>query len=65
MDSSTGFKSGLDLGKRLGLTMHDSSLKDRHFVRLENFATRAKELEKLDNTINTCLIRLYICLYYS
>ena len=44
----------------MGLTMHDSSFKNRHFFRL-----RAKDLIKLINTINTCLIGLNIILYYS
>ena len=57
--SSTGFKS-----TRVGLTMHGSPFKDRHFAWLETLATRAKELLKLNNTINTCLIRLNIILYY-
>ena len=37
--------------------MHDSSFKDRHLV--------AKESLKLNNTINTCLIRPKIIFYYS
>ena len=49
---SKGFKS-----IRVGLTMHGSSFKDRHFF--------AKGLLKLNNTTNTCLIRLNIILYYS
>ena len=56
--SSTRFKSiGLDL------TMHGSLFKDRNFVR--TIATHTKELLKLSNTINTCLIKLNISFYYS
>ena len=36
-----------------------------HFFRSETLAPRAKELLKLKNTIDTCLIRLTIILYYS
>ena len=45
--------------------MHGSSFQGRHFVRSETLATRAKELLKLNNTINNGLIRLSINLYYS
>ena len=45
--------------------MYGSSFKNRHSVRSETLATRAKESLKLDNTINTCLIRLNIILYFS
>ena len=41
----------------VGLTMHGSSFKNRHFV--------AKDSLKLNNTINTSLIKLNIILYYS
>ena len=44
------------------LIMHDSSFKDRHFNWA--LARRAKELLKLNNTINTC-VRLNIILYHS
>ena len=44
---------------RVGLTIHRSSFKDRYFV-----WSRAKDSPNLNNTINTCLIRLNI-LYYS
>ena len=57
---SIGFKSG-----KVGLTMHGLSIKDRPFRWLEILAARAKELLKRNNTINTCLIRLNIILYYS
>ena len=50
--SSTGFKS-----TRVGPTMHDSPFKNRHSV--------AKEMLKLNNTINTCLRMLNIISYYS
>ena len=36
-----------------------------HFVRSENLVSHAKDSLKLNNTINTCLIRLNIILYYS
>ena len=49
---STGFKS-----IRVALAIHVSSFKDRHVV--------AKELRKLNNTINTCLITWNIILYHS
>ena len=42
--------------------MHGSSSKDRYFVWS---ATRAEELLKINNTINTSLIRLNITLFYS
>ena len=42
---------------RVGLIMHGSPFKNRHFA--------AKDLLKLNNTINTCLIKLNIILYYS
>ena len=45
--------------------MHGSSFNDTHFVWSETLAARAKELLKLNKTINTCLIRLNIVLYYS
>ena len=54
--SSAGFKS-----IRAGSTMHGSSFKNRHFVPSEILATSAKELLKLNNTIN----RLDFILYYS
>ena len=41
--------------------MHGSLFKNRHLVRLETLASRAKELLKLNNTIN----RLNTILYYS
>ena len=41
---------------RVGLIIHGSSLNDAHLV--------AKETLKLNNTINTCLIRLNVILYY-
>ena len=44
--------------------MDGSSFKNRHFFRLETFATRAKEILKRNNTIKTCLIRLNIILYF-
>ena len=50
--SSTGFKS---IG--LSLIIHGSSFSYTNLV--------AKELLKLNNTINTCLISLSIILYYS
>ena len=55
--SSTGFKS-----TRAGLKMHASPINDTHSVWS---ATRAKELLKLSNAINTCLIKLYNILYYA
>ena len=47
---------------RVGLTMHGSSFKDVHFVRL---ATRSKGLLKLLHTINPCLKKaeLYFILF--
>ena len=45
--SSEGFISA-----GVGLTMHGSSLENRHFVQ-----SRAKDSLKLNNTINTCLVR--------
>ena len=53
--NSTGFKS-----TRIGLTMHGSSFEDRHLV-----WSHTKNSIKLNNTVNTCLIRLKIILYYS
>ena len=50
--SSTGLRS-----IRVGLNMHGSSFKYSHFV--------ARKALKLNNTINTCLIRLNIILHYS
>ena len=50
--SSTGFKP---IG--VALTMHDSLFKDRYFA--------AKDLLKLNNTINTRSTRLNITLYSS
>ena len=58
--SSTEFKS-----MRVGVIIHGSSFKDRHFVWYETFATYAKVLLKLDSTINTCLMRLNNILCYS
>ena len=54
--SSAGFKS-----ISVGSTMHGSSFKNRHFVPSEILPTSAKELLKLNNTIN----RLEFILYYS
>ena len=45
--------------------MHGSSFEDKHFVQSETLATRARDSLKLNNTINTCLIRLNIFLYYT
>ena len=50
---------------KVGLIIHDLSFNDTHFVQSETLATRAKELLKLINTINTCLKKLNITLYYS
>ena len=55
----------IQIDKSRPKTMHGSAFKDRHFVRSETLATRAKELLKLNNTINNCLIRLNNTLYYS
>ena len=49
--SPTGFKS-----TRVGLIIYGSLFTDRHLV--------AKDSLKLNNEINTCLIRLNIILYY-
>ena len=57
---SIGFKS-----IRVGLTIDCSLIKDRHSGQLETLATHDKDLLKLNNTMNTCLIRLIIILYYS
>ena len=50
--SSTGIKS-----IRVALPMHGSSFNDRQLV--------AKDSLKVNNTINTCLIRMNIIFYYS
>ena len=42
---------------RVGLNLHGSSFRNRHLV--------AKDSLKLNNTINTCLLRLNSILYYS
>ena len=49
--SPTGFKP-----TRVGLIIYGSLFTDRHLV--------AKDSLKLNNEINTCLIRLNIILYY-
>ena len=45
--------------------MHGLLYSETHLVSSENLAARAKELLKLNNTINTCLIRPSIISYYS
>ena len=45
--------------------MHALLYNETHLVSSENLPARAKELLKLNNTINTCLIRLSIISYYS
>ena len=45
--------------------MHGLLYSETHLVASENLAARAKELLKLNNTINTCLIRPSIISYYS
>ena len=42
------------------LTMDYSSFKGNHFVRLETLATRSSNSQKLNNTTNTCLMRLIV-----
>ena len=45
--------------------MHSLLYNEKHLVSLESLAARAKELLRLNNTINTCLIRLSIISYCS
>ena len=45
--------------------MHALLYNETHLVSSDNLAARAKELLKLNNTINTCLIRPSIISYYS
>ena len=45
--------------------MHGLLYNDTYLVSSENLAARAKELLKLNITINTCLIRPSIISYYS
>ena len=46
---------------KVGLTIYGSSFKNRHFVRSETLASRAKDSVRHNNTIK----RLSIILYYS
>ena len=50
---------------KVDLIIHGSSFNDIYFAQSETLSTRAKELLKLSNTRNSCLIRLNIILYYS
>ena len=53
--SSTGFKS-----RRVCLTIHGLSFKDIDFIRSETLSTRAKELLKINNTIETCFTKIFL-----
>ena len=44
---------------RIGLTMHGSSIKNRHFVRSDTLTTRVNKLLKLNNTINISTEKSY------